>query len=314
MVITMRQKGTFKKRCKKFYKYRILTLMALPALLYFLINNYLPLAGLFIAFKKVNFRLGLWKSPWVGFENFRYLFATNDAWLITRNTLAYNLVFIILGTVASIFLALLLNELVGKFFPKLYQTSLIIPAMVSMTVVGYAVYAFLSPSYGYLNQLLTALGKEKVNWYLDPKPWPAILVFVNLWKNAGYNSIVYLAAIVGIDPSYYEAAIVDGATREKRIWYITLPMIKPTIISLTLLSVGRIFYADFGLFYQVPLASGALSETTDVIDTYVFKALMMSGDISKSAAAGLYQSVVGFIMVLLANYIVKKVSKEDALF
>lgn len=314
MVIKMRQEGTFKKRCKKFYKYRILTLMALPALLYFLVNNYLPLAGLFIAFKKVNFKLGLWKSPWVGFENFRYLFATKDAWLITRNTLAYNLVFIILGTAASILLALLLNELVGNFFPKLYQTSLIIPAMVSMTVVGYAVYAFLSPSYGYLNQLLTALGKEKVNWYLDPKPWPAILVFVNLWKNAGYNSIIYLAAIVGIDPSYYEAAIVDGATRGKRIWYITLPMIKPTIISLTLLSVGRIFYADFGLFYQVPLASGALSETTDVIDTYVFKALMMSGDISKSAAAGLYQSVVGFIMVLLANYIVKKVSKEDALF
>lgn len=291
-----------------------LTLMALPGILFFFINNYLPLFGTFIAFKKIDYRKGLWGSDWVGFNNFKYLFSTKDMWIITRNTVLYNLAFIVLGIAFSVFLAIMLNEISGKIAPKFYQTSIIIPAMVSTAIVGYCVFAFLSPTSGILTKMLEKLGMGKINWYLDPKPWPIILVLVYLWKNCGYNSIVYLASIVGIDKSYYEAAALDGANRWQKIRFITLPMIKPTVITMTLMALGRIFYADFGLFYQVPMGSGVLAETTNVIDVYVYNALMQTGDISRSAAAGLYQTVVGFIIVLISNYTVKKVSEEQALF
>lgn len=295
-------------------KYRVLTLMALPAMIYFFVNNYIPMFGLFIAFKKINFMQGIFGSPWCGFQNFKYLFATPDAMIITRNTICYNLVFIVVGTILSVLLAILLNELGGKMLPKFYQTSIIIPAMVSMTVIGYVVYAFLSPDYGVLNRLLKSLGCGTVNWYLDAKPWPLILPIVNVWKGTGYGSIIYLASIVGIDNTLYEAAIIDGAGRWQKIRYVTLPMLKPVIITLVLLSVGKIFYADFGLFYQVPLASGAISRTTEVIDTYVYKALMTTGDLGMSSAAGFYQSIVGFVLVLLSNLAVRKISNENALF
>ena len=307
-------KGRIYKRLRVFWKYRALTLMALPALLYFMINNYLPLPGLSIAFKKLDFRLGIWDSPWVGFQNFKYLFMTQDAWVIVRNTLGYNLVFILTVTLGSVFTAILMNEIGSKLLTKLYQTSLLLPALVSMSVVGYVVYAFLSPTYGYMNKLLEFLGMEHVNWYVDPAPWPIILILVWFWKKTGYSSVVYLATIVGIDHSYYEAAIVDGANRWERIRYITLPMLKSTIITLVLLDIGKIFHADFGLFYQVPLASGAISDTTSGIDTYVYRALMESGNMEMSSAAGFFQSIVGFVLVMITNYVVKKISEEDALF
>lgn len=291
-----------------------LTVMALPAVLFFLINNYLPLLGTFIAFKKIDYRKGLWGSDWVGWENFKYLFSTKDMWIITRNTILYNLAFIVVGIMFSVLLALMLNEISGKIAPKFYQTSIIVPSMVSAAIVGYCVFAFLSPTSGFLTKALEQFGIGKINWYLDPKPWPIILIVVHIWKNCGYNSIVYLASIVGIDKSFCEAASLDGASRWQKIRYITLPMIKPTVITMTLMSLGKIFYADFGLFYQVPMGSGAISETTNVIDVYVYNALMQTGDISRSAAAGLYQTVVGFIVVLLSNYAVKKVSEEHALF
>lgn len=291
-----------------------LTVMSLPAILYFLINNYIPMFGLFIAFKQIDYRKGLWGSDWVGFNNFKYLFATKDIWIAIRNTLLYNAVFIILGTVLAITFALLLNEITSKKALKVYQTSIIMPSMVSAAIVGYCVLAFISPTGGYLTKLLEHLGLGKINFYMDARPWPFILTITHLWQKCGYSSITYLASIVGIDKSYYEAAILDGANRWQKIRHITLPMIKPTIITLTLMSIGGIFHADFGLFYQVPMGAGVISDTTNVIDVFVYKALMQSGDIARSSAAGLLQSVVGFITVLLANYATRKVSEEHALF
>lgn len=302
---------TVKKKWKQFWKYRSLTLMAIPAIIYFLVNNYLPMAGIKIAFERLDYRLGIFNSPLVGFENFKYLFASSDAWIIFRNTLGYNFLFMILNGVGAVFTAILLNEITSKKLQKLYQTSMLLPAFLSMTIVGYIVYAFLSPTYGYLNKVTEFLGMEKINAYINPKPWVVIFPVVNFWKNVGYSSIVYLATIVGFDASYYEAASIDGAKRWQQIRYITLPMLKPTIITITLMGIGKMLNADFGLFYQIPL--GRSMSTTNVLDTYTYRALM-DGQIEKSAAAGLFQSVVGFMLVMITNYITKKLDEESALF
>lgn len=299
---------------KRIFRYRWLYLLALPGLVYLFINNYLPMAGLVIAFKKVNFRLGIWNSPWAGFENFRYLFATKDAWIITRNTILYNLVFIALGLIVSVTLAIGLSDMKKKKLRSLYQGSFLIPYIISYVVVSYLVYAFLGTN-GLMNKtILPALGEKPENWYLTSKWWPYILVFVNTWKNAGYATVIYMATILGFDGSLFEAADLDGATSWQKIRFITLPLLKPTMITLTMLNVGRIFYSDFGLFYQVPQNSGAILDVTNVIDTYVYRGLLQLGDISMSSAAGLYQAVVGFIVILGANLLVKKFSPEDALF
>ena len=279
-----------------------------------LINNYLPMAGLVIAFKRVNFQTGIWESPWCGLDNFKYLFATKDAWIITRNTILYNVVFIALGLVVSVALAIGLSNLKNTKLRSFYQGSLLIPYVISYVVVSYLVYAFLGTN-GLLNKsILPALGQDPENWYLTSKWWPFILVFVNTWKNAGYSSVIYMATILGFDSSIYEAAELDGAGAWQRIKCITLPLLKPTMITMTLLNVGRIFYSDFGLFYQVPQNSGAILDVTNVIDTYVYRGLLQLGDVSMSSSAGLYQAIVGFIVVLGANLLVKKFSPDDALF
>lgn len=302
------------KKKNQWKRYLPLTLMALPAVLYLLINNYLPYLGLSIAFKKINFRDGIWNSPWCGFDNFKYLFSSPDTVRITVNTIVYNLVFIATGLVGSVGMAILLSELQSSAWRKFFQSSFIIPYLVSMTVVGYIVYAFLDPRLGLVNKLLELFGKEPVEWYVESKYWPYILVFVNFWKNTGYSSILYLASITSIDRALYEAAALDGATRWQRIRYITIPALVPLMVTLTLLNVGRIFYSDFGLFYQVPMASGMLQSTTEVIDTYVYRMLILSGDIGKSSAAGFYQSIVGAVLVIISNLIARKVSPENALF
>ena len=292
-----------------------LYLMFLPGAIYLLINNYIPMAGLVIAFKQVNWNKGILKSPWVGFSNFEYLFKTKEAWNITRNTLGYNIIFIILGTVIAIAVAILLNEITSMMLKKTYQTVILLPYLISMVVVSYLVYAMLSSENGFVNlSILRPLGKQEISWYTESKYWPAILIFVNTWKGIGYGCLIYISAINGIDPTYYEAAELDGAGKLKQIWHITLPCILPSIITLTLLSIGKIFYSDFGLFYQVPRDSGMLYSTTNVIDTYVYRGLMKQGNIGMSSAAGVYQSVVGFVLVLLSNLVVRKVSKENALF
>lgn len=299
---------------KLILKYRWLYVLTIPGVLYLLINNYLPMAGLVIAFKRVNFQVGIWNSPWAGFENFRYLFETKDAWIITRNTILYNVVFIALGLVVSVALAIGLAGLKNTKARTVFQGSLLIPYIISYVVVSYLVYAFLGTN-GLLNKgILPALGLDPENWYLTSKWWPFILVFVNTWKNAGYSSVIYMATILGFDDSLYEAAELDGATSWQKIRYVTLPLLKPTIITLTMLNIGRIFYSDFGLFYQVPQNSGAILDVTNVIDTYVYRGLLQLGDISMSSAAGLYQAVVGFVVILGANLLVKKISPDDALF
>ena len=296
-------------------RYVPLYLMMVPGFIYFFINNYIPMAGIIIAFKQINYRLGILKSPWVGFKNFEFLFSTNDAFIITRNTICYNVLFIILTPVIAIAVAVLLNELTAKFTKKLYQTVILVPYLISMVVVSYLVYALLSTDTGFINNsIIQKLGGDPVSWYSTPTYWPLILVLVNVWKGFGYNTIIYYATLVGIDKTYFEAAAIDGANRWQQFLHVTLPGLKSTIITLTLLSVGRIFYSDFGLFYQVPMNSGPLYDVTNTIDTYVYRGLMQSNNVGMSSAAGFYQSVIGFILVLTANMVVSKVSKDDALF
>lgn len=300
---------------KKMKKYKMLYLMLIPGLIYLLINNYAPMFGVIIAFKDVNFAKGIMNSDWVGLKNFEYLFKTEDAYIITRNTILYNLVFIALNLVVAVALALLLNELKNRFLPRFYQSVILLPYLMSSVIIGYLVYSLLSMETGLINNtILPLLGLEGILWYNDPKYWPYILTIVKIWSTAGYLCIVYFAAVVGIDQEYYEAATLDGANKLQQILRITIPLITPVIIIMTLLQIGRIFYSDFGLFYQVPLDSGALMPTTNVIDTYVYRALLKNGDIGMSSAAGLYQSFVGFIIILISNYVVKKINPDNSLF
>lgn len=300
------------KKLKRFWPFYV---MMIPGLLYLIVNNYLPMFGLVIAFKRIDYRLGIFGSPWTGLSNFEYLFKTSDAWTITRNTIGYNAVFIILGTVVSVAVAVLLNEIRGVRRKKIYQTLILIPYLISTVVISYLVFAFLSVDSGFLNNsVIRALGMDPISWYSEPKYWPFILVIVNLWKSFGYSCILYYASVIGIDGALYEAAVVDGAGRWQRIRHIILPSLRGTIITLTLMSVGRIFYSDFGLFYQVPMDSGLLYDVTNTIDTYVYRSLLKLNDVGRASAAGFYQSIVGFVIVLGANFAVRRIDKENALF
>lgn len=307
--------GKIGKSAKDILRNKVLLFMVLPGTLWFLFFSYLPMAGTVIAFKEYRFsRDGFWasiiNSKWVGWDNFKFLFSTNDAYLITRNTLLYNIAFIGLGLILSVLMAVVLSEIANKKLAKFYQTGMFLPYFLSWVVVGYFAFSFLSSERGLLN----ALFGSNISWYSESKYWPFIIIFVYLWKAVGYNSVVYLAAIMGIDKSLYEAAMIDGASKLQQIRSITLPMLKPIIIIMTLLAIGKIFYADFGLFYQVPRDSGTLYSVTNVIDTYVYRGLKTTGEIGMSTAAGLYQSVVGFILVITSNYIVRKFDKDSALF
>ena len=306
------KKGKKKNALKEYWP---LYLMMLPALLYLLINNYIPMAGMVIAFKKLNFAKGIWASPWAGLKNFKFLFASKDAWIITRNTLLYNVAFILVNMVVGIAIAILITEVRNTKLKKIYQSAILLPFLMSMVILSYIVYALLSAENGLVNNsILPLFHIDPIQWYQKPKYWPAILIIANCWKGVGYGCLIYIASLIGIDPSFYEAARLDGASKWQEITKITLPSLVPTIITLLLLSIGRIFYSDFGLFYQVPMNSGVLVSTTNVIDTYVYRALIEQGNISMSSAAGVYQSLVGFCVVMLSNWIVRKVDKDQALF
>jgi len=288
-------------------------MLAIPVV-YTLVNSYFPMVGVIVAFKDYNFTQGMFGSPWSGLKNFYYLFATQDAWIITRNTIGYNLVFIALNAVVPIALAIMLNELRGRMMKKIYQTSMLFPYFLSMVMVSYLVYAMLSHGTGILNRsVLPFLGIAPVRWYNEPKYWPLILPIINTWKNAGYTTVIYLAALAGINPEYYEAIASDGGGKWKQIRYISIPFLQPLVIILTVLAVGRIFNSDFGLFYQVPLQSGPLFPVTNVIDTYVYRALTQTNDIAMASAAGFYQSVVGFALVLATNLVIRRINPERAL-
>ncbi|QGQ99740.1 sugar ABC transporter permease [Paenibacillus psychroresistens] len=294
-------------------------IMVMPATVWFVLFSYLPMAGMIIAFKEYRvgrdgFLASIIDSKWVGLQNFTFLFRTEDAYIITRNTLLYNIAFIVLGLLFSLILAIMLSEISNKKLAKLYQTGMFLPYFLSWVIVGYFLYSFLSFDKGMVNQIASYLGIDVVQWYSDPTYWPLILILVYLWKSVGYSSVIYLAAIMGIDKSLYEAAMIDGASKWQRIWSITLPNLKPLMTILTLLAIGRIFYADFGLFYQVPRNSGTLFPVTNVIDTYVYRGLKSTGEIGMSTAAGLYQSLIGFVLVMVSNYVVRRFNKDNALF
>lgn len=291
-------------------KNRTLTLMALPAVILLLVFNYFPIFGLVLAFKDYRYDKGFWGSDWVGLKNFEFFFTSNDAFVVTRNTIVYNLIFIASVLVGAVVFAIILNEIVNRRLVKFYQTVMFFPYFLSYAVVAFIAFAFLNVDYGVLNRVF---GMD-VQWYSSQEVWPVILVLVNFWKCVGYNTIIIYASLIAIDTSYYEAAAVDGATRMQTISKVILPQLKPIIIMLALIMLGKIFYSDFGLFYMVPQNSGILYPVTDVVDTYVYRTLRVLGDIGMSTAVGLYQSVVGLALVLTANHIAKKYSEESALF
>ncbi len=310
----MKSKRTFAEKIRYYKRYLPLYLMMLPALVYLFINNYLPMSGLVLAFEKYNVKDGIWGSQFVGFKNFTFLLKSNDLPVLFRNTLGYNLCFILINLVLGVTLAILITEITNLKFRKAAQSSILFPFVVSIVIVSYMVRAFLDPEAGLLNHLLVSMGHQKVAWYDTAKYWPFILIFVNTWKGVGYGCILYISSILGIDMSLYESASLDGATKFQKIRYITLPFLKPTMITVSLLSLGRVFNSDFGLFFQVPQNSGLISSTTQTIDTFVYNALITQSNVRMSAAASFFQSVMGFLMIMVFNAITRKISRENALF
>lgn len=298
---------TFKKNFQ-------LWMLAMPVIIYMFLFMYLPIFGMVLAFKDYRYDLGIFGSEWNGFENFRFFFESEAAFRVTFNTLAYNLTFILIGLVVNVVVALLLNEVRKKWAIKYFQTTMFFPYFLSWVVVAFIAYAILSPGNGILNDIIIYFGGEKANWYFKAEVWPYILVTANLWKWMGYGVLINYAVLIGIDKSYYEAAKIDGATRFQMATKISFPLLTSVILIQFILSMGRIFNADFGLFYQVPQNSPILYRTTDVIETYVFRALMDMGDIGMGTAVGLYKSVCGLVIVLITNAIIKKVRSESALF
>ena len=299
-----------KSRWFYFKKNLPLTVMALPGVVLMVLFKYLPLSGIILAFKKYNIRDGIFGSAWNGLKNFEYLFKTKDAWIITRNTLGYNLLFIALDLVLAVTMAIVLNELHQKKTAKVFQTVFMAPYFLSWVVVSFIAYSFLSVDNGFINR---TFGTE-ITWYSQKSAWPFILIIFQVWKTLGYSTVMYLGSIVGISNDYYEAALMDGATKWQQIKYITLPSLKSMMIVLTILAIGKIFYADFGLFYQLPRNSGPLFPVTNVIDTYVYRSLKENGNIGMAAAANLDQSLIGFVLVLSSNFAVRKIDKDSALF
>ena len=284
-------------KAKTFKKNLPLLILTLPSVLYLFVFCYIPLYGLVLPFKNYDYSLGFLKSPWAGFDNFKFLLNNESVALATRNTILYNIAFIILGLIMSVAIALMLYEM-RAVFVKCYQTILFLPYFISWVVAAYAAKVFLDIDYGLINKILLSMGKEAVE----------------IWKGMGYNAIIYYASLMGTDKSLFEAAKIDGAGKLKQIWYISLPSIKPMIIIMTILKIGKIFYGDFGLFYNFTLNSSLLYSTTDIIDTYVYRSLITLGDVGMSSAAGFYQAVLGFILVITTNFIVNKIDSDNALF
>ena len=314
MFMNVKTKTTEKKK-RKFTvdELQDYSLLILPLLLIF-VFCYLPIFGIIIAFKDYRYDLGIFGSKWVGFDNFKYFFQSDSFLRITWNTLSMNFLFIVIGTAAAVIIAVLLFYLRSRKTTKVYQTMMITPHFVSWVVAAYILYAFLSPKYGLLNVLLNKFGMDKIDWYADAKYWPVIFVIASVWKKIGMDSVMYYAALMGIDATMFEAAEIDGAGKVKTFFYIIVPSLVPIISILTIMSIGGIFRADFGLFYQLPRNIGVLYKTTDVIDTFIFRTMREIGDMGMSSAVGLLQSFVGLILVLLTNHVSKKINPDNALF
>ena len=289
-------------------------MMILPAAIIIIIFSYLPMSGLVLAFKDYRYNLGVFGSEWNGLENFRFLFESGTGWLITKNTILYNLLNLVTSQGLAILIAVAITEMKVIPFKKVTQSVIFFPYFISWVIVGTFVYNIFNYETGLLNTILTTFGADKVNVYSMPWVWPIIICVFNAWKWSGYNSVIYIAAITGIDTECYEAAQIDGANIFKRIRYITIPGIKPTIITMLLLNVGRILRGDFEMFYQIVGNNGQLFNATDVIDTYVFRSLTTSANLGMTAAATFYQSILCFVIIMVVNAIVKKIDKDMALF
>ncbi len=293
---------------------KFLLLMLLPGILFFVVFAYLPMIGIVIAFQDFSAAKGILGSKFVGFENFRFFLGSPDSFRVTFNTLFLNVLFILSSMVVSILIALMLSEVNNKWFKKGTQSLVILPHFISWAVIGLLAEAFLSSDTGFINRTLQSMGLEQISFYKDAAIWPGILTFLNIWQGAGFGSIVYLAAITGIDQEIYEAARIDGSTKLQSIWYITLPLLRSTAVLLLIMSVGKIFNGNFGMIYALVGGNTLLYPTTDIIDTYVYRQLMELGDLGMSSAVGVYQSVLGFIMVNIANWVTRKLSPDSAIF
>ena len=307
----MKRKNSFRV---EFKKNRALFFMALPAAVLVLVFAYIPMMGLILAFKEYRYDLGVFASPWAGLDNFQYFFISGTGWLVTRNTILYNLLNLVTSQLLAMIIAIIITEMKGKWFKKISQSIIFLPYFISWIIVGTFVYNLFNFETGVLNNLLRSFGAEPVNLYSMPAVWVWIICIFNSWKWAGYNSVIYIAAITGVDAECYEAAGIDGANIWQRIRFITLPSIKPTVIVMLLLNVGHIMRGDFQMFYQIVGNNGQLFNATDVIDTFVFRSLMTSGDIGMTSAATFYQSILCFLIIVLVNQLVKKVEPDYALF
>ncbi len=299
---------------QKVVRYRVLLLMCLPAIVFFFLFNYVPLPGIYVAFVKYNYRDGIFGSKFVGLQNFEFLASSGKLLSLTKNTILYNIAFILLGNFLAVFVAILLNEMRSKWFKKVSQTLMFLPYFISQVLVGILVFNLLNYDTGFVNGILTKLGMERWQPYSDPSVWPVLLVIIYLWQQTGYNSVVYFASIMGIDGEMMEAAKVDGANGFQRIRYIILPSLKPTIVILLLFALGGIVKGNFGLFYNIVGTNPILYETTDIIETYVYRATMTDFNFMTASAVGLYQSIVGFVIVMVVNYVVKKIEPDYSLF
>ena len=310
MLKTLTPKKRFRREDLPLY------IMALPTVVWLVIFCYLPIFGLVMAFQDLNITKGIWGSPFVGLKNFQFLFVSTDAWVITRNTVCYNLVFIAVNLILAVLMSLLLSELRSRMMAKTLQTIYMLPHFLSWAVVAIVLGAFLDYDYGIVNRVMINLGRQttKLDWYQQRSLWPGLLVGINAWKNVGYSTVLYLAVISGISQDYYEAAVLDGANKLQQAWYITIPHMRLVIGVSLILSMGNIFRGDFGLFYVVTKNSGRIYAVTDVIDTYVFRTLRQTGNPSQSMAVSLFQSVLGFIMVCGANWTARRFFSEGALF
>lgn len=311
--MTMKRKSgpTFFQKVRRS---RTLLLMCLPAILFFFAFNYMPLPGIWVAFVKYNYRDGIFGSRFVGLDNFKFLAESGKLLSLTKNTILYNLAFILLGNFLAVFVAILLNEMRSRWFKKVSQTIMFLPYFISQVLVGFLVYNLLNYDTGFVNGILTGMGMERWQPYADPTVWPVLLVVIYLWQQTGYNSVVYFAAIMGIDGEMMEAAKVDGANGFQRIRYIILPSLKPTIVILLLFALGGIVKGNFGLFYNIVGSNSILYSTTDIIETYVYRATMTDFNFSTASAVGLYQSAIGFVIVMVVNWVVKKIEPDYALF
>ena len=313
-ILPVNNSSRSKVHLRHFLNNKYLYLMLIPAFLYVVIFSYLPMGGLVIAFKNFNYVKGIFGSDWVGLKNFRFLFMSNKLWFLTRNTLLYNLAFMAFGMLFEVAFAIIINELTSKRYKRAFQSFMFLPYFISWVVVAAILQATLSYEFGLVNNILSALGMNRVNIYANKEIWPFLLVFFRLWKVTGYGMVIYLATITGIDQALYEAAEIDGANLWQKIRFVTLPSLVPTMIIMFLLGLGHVFRGDFGLFYQLIGNNAALLQKADILDLFIYRALSSTSDLGMAAAAGLYQSILCFVTIMTVNTVIKKIEPDYTLF